>query len=189
MTAKTVLSWAVIAQVTKYKDQIDAINAAAPSMLTDEEKAAKTAENEASAATLRDAVLDFVDATMDLTPEEAGTILRIGLEAVGRPAGTCKNYGRAVAGFRKLAEKNPEGWRNATMREAQDAMRTAEQVKLDASREALRPYLKAAKLQQLDAILAFARELGITLPEKGKKKDGKPVADKPSHSHEQSKAA
>jgi hypothetical protein len=178
-----------LARVLEYKGAIDAVNAALPAILTDEEKKAAAAEREAIRDTTANAVRDYVEATAELDPAEAATILRIGLELLNRPSGTCKNYGRAVQGFRKLREANPEGWREASVRDAQDAMRSSEQVKLDAAKETLRPYLKAAKLAQIEALVEFAKGLGIVLPVKGTKGDSRPVADKPSHGEQISRAA
>lgn len=200
MTKQTI-SFDLLAKLVPHKAAIDAVNAAMPQALTDEEKEANKAEKAEASAKLSEAVRDFVIATADLTDEEAAFILRTGLKMVGRPEGTAKNYGNAVIGFRKLERGDkalPEregvaSWTDCTMRDAQDAQRTDEQVKLDEARKALAPFVKEGKLAELAAMLEFAKGIeGLSArvaAKQAKRAAGKPVADSNSHGEQQSKAA
>lgn len=198
---KQVISFDLLAQLVPHKALIDAVNAAMPAILTDDEKQAnKDAKAEASAK-LSEAVRDFVIATADLTDEEAAFILRTGLKMVGRPEGTAKNYGNAVIGFRKLERGDkalPEregvtSWTDCTMRDAQDAQRTDAQVKLDEARKELSSFTKECKLAELEALLTYAKGIeGLSArvaAKQAKKAAGRPVADSSSHGEQQSKAA
>lgn len=198
---KQVISFDLLAQLVPHKALIDAVNAAMPAILTDAEREAGKAEKAEASAKLSEAVRDFVIATADLTDEEAAFILRTGLKMVGRPEGTAKNYGNAVIGFRKLERGDkalPEregvaSWTDCTMRDAQDAQRTDEQVKLDEARKALAPFVKEGKLAELAAMLEFAKGIeGLAsrvAAKQAKRAAGKPVADSSSHGEQQSKAA
>ena len=187
------ITFEMLQSVMAHKDAIDLVNASLPVALTEEEaKAAKDARD-TSRATTADAVRDFVELTMELEAKAAGTVLRIGLELLGRPSGTCKNYGLAVEGFRKLYAKDADTWRSKSVVDAQKEMRSAEQVKKDALKAEFAPFQKAANAAQLAAILEFAKGIeglaGKVAQAEAKKGKGKAAADSPSHERQPLAAA
>lgn len=181
----TAITFDLLNRLQPLHEYITAVHAALPAMLSEEEKQAAKDERDVAKATTADAVRDYVEATLDLDPKEAGTLLRLGLEMLQRPSGTCKNYGLAVEGFRKLYAKDADTWRSKSVVDAQKEMRSAEQVKKDALKAEFAPFQKAANAAQLAAILEFAKGIeglaGKVAEAEAKKGKGKAPADSPSH--------
>lgn len=132
--------------------------------LTEEQKV----HNEELKATVADKVRDFAATTAadGVEPEQANAALRTLLTLGGVPKGTALNYGRAVEGFRKIMDVNPEGWRVASVKDAQTAMQTEGQKAKADLREQLKPYLRDATVEQLEAMLEHAQGLNVKLKER-----------------------
>lgn len=129
------------------------------------------AENKQRQATVAQAVRGFAEETeaKGVKPEDAGVILREGLRLMGFPEGTALNYGRAVQGFRAI--KATTGKWDGSVRDAQRAMRSDDTKAKDDIREALRPMLRDATLEQLKAVQEYAQNLGIVVKDRAKRSD------------------
>lgn len=150
--------------------------------LTDEQKEA----NKAATGTLASNIREYAEATANdgTTSEDANAFLRVYLATGGFPNGTALNYGRAVEGFRKLREAHPETWAKSSVKDAQNAMRSEEQVEKDTLREAIKPYLRDANKEQLESVLEACKASGIKLKERKTRKDKGVVTETPEQLHE-----
>lgn len=137
------------------------------SITPDAAKGPDKATRDAADATLVQSVRAYTDASEEagIPAARAGAALRYALLNAGKVSGTAANYGRAVEGFRTVPAGEERN--NMTLRQAQDAMRSAKQVEKDNAMIALRPYLKAATAAQIAELTAYAKDqLGIVPPVK-----------------------
>lgn len=146
--------------------------------------AADKAHNEAAAATVATSVREYAAATeaAGIAPVMANAILRQNLILAGVPIGTALNYGRAVEGFRQIKANggNPD---KASVRDAQQIMRTDETKARDDLRDKLRPMIRDASVSQLSALLEYAQGLGIVVKDRQKRSDagnGGQTAEQPA---------
>lgn len=152
--------------------------------LSDEQTAANKAIEAGTLAAVKVYAIDSRNAGISGT--DANTFLRNYLGLSGKPKGTAANYGRAAEGFMRLLEQGRD-IAAATAPDAQDAMRSDEQVLIDAGRAALKPYITNCNAEQLDALLAYAKELGVA-PKVSKTKAA-PVKADAEHAPEALQAA
>lgn len=133
---------------------------------------ADKAHNQKAAKTVATSVREYAAATeaAGIAPVMANAILRQNLILAGVPIGTALNYGRAVEGFRQIKANggNPD---KASVRDAQQVMRSDETKARDELRTELRPMLRDATLEQLKALRDYARELGIVVKDRQQRSD------------------
>lgn len=166
--------------IVKYGPLVEAITAAIaakPEGLSDEAKAG----NKEKAGTLADSIKAYAKATHDdgTSVEDATKLLRLVLAGEGHKPGTILNYGHAVGGFRKILEEGgEEGLKAAGVKDAQRAMRDDATVAKDTLREAIKPYLRDATAEQLEAVLEACKASGIVVKERKVRSDkAGPVVD------------
>lgn len=134
--------------------------------------AADKAHNKEATATVAASVRDYALATeaAGVPPAMANAILRQNLILAMVPVGTALNYGRAVEGFRQIKAAGGDVAK-ASVRDAQQIMRSDETKARDELRTELRPMLRDATLEQLKALRDYARELGIVVKERQQRSD------------------
>lgn len=162
LTLADLFKWSPMAQ--KVADAINAEKIA----LDETDKAHNTAVDATIAAEVR----KYAEATEaeGVEPQVANAILRQNLTLAGIPSGTALNYGRAVEGFRKIKANGGDA-NKASVKDAQKAMRTDDQKAKDDIRDELRPMLRDATREQLQALLDYAKELNIVVKARKVRKD------------------
>lgn len=136
--------------------------------LTDEQKTHNKEVDESLASKLRDyAVKTAADG---VKPEEAGQFVRMYLTVGGVKKGTVGAYGKAVDGFRKLIDAGQDVT-NASTVDAQNAAKSDETKAKDAIREQIKPFVRDATLEQLNAILTYAQGLGVAVKARKERSD------------------
>jgi hypothetical protein len=156
---------------TKFADQIVAVGKALQAKA--EQGTNNAAANEKVTTTIKATVLDYANATAasGVPAPQANAALRSALMEMGFPQGTALNYGRAVEGFRRIAETGkakdgtPLAIEAATFRDAQSVMESPETARKNELRGDIQKYVKAANESQLKDILDLVSGLGIKLPE------------------------
>lgn len=136
--------------------------------LTDDQKAANEALGNTLATTIRSFAAET--AAAGVPASVANAMLRQNLALMGLPAGTALNYGRAVEGFRKLADEGQDTSK-ASVKDAQRVMESDDTKAKNALREELKPYLRDATTAQLQSIVDWAKEQGIKLKERKVRSD------------------
>lgn len=117
-------------------------------------------------------------AAAGIPAKDAGDLLRTGLMRMEFPKGTALNYGRAVEGFRKLAEVQPDDWKKASVRDAQKAMESDETKELNALRAEINKYVRSGTPDQLRELLEVCKASGIVVKERQTRSDkALPVQD------------
>ena len=142
--------------------------------LTDEQKE----HNKEVDATVAAKLKAFATATAadGVKPEAAGQFARMYLTVGGMKKGTVNAYGKALDGFRKLIDSGKDISGASTV-DAQNAAKSDEQKAKDAVKEELKPFLRDAKLEQLQAILEYAQGLGIAVKARKERSDKGKVTD------------
>lgn len=146
----------------------------AKATLSDEQKEHNKEVDATVSAKLRDYAVataaDGVDAAL------AGQFVRTWLTVGGMKKGTVGAYGKAVDGFRKLIAEGKDISKASTV-DAQNAAKSDEQKAKDALRDQIKPFVRDATVEQLQAILTYAQSLNIAVKARKTRSDAGAVTD------------